>query len=276
MAGPRSFRGLRDRRRLRRLEPELDFEILQRLFGEHALHPFLGLDLGDALLRQIRGDAHLAAVLIDLLLDDRFDLAEVRGQVHVEGLRELGDLRFGGAHLQLGVVLLDLLAHFDQLAVGMLNLLEVVAVRGLVHLELLLVGGQFFLGLLQLERELRRGRPIAGPQVGLGLGLELLHVRPVGRHLAGDALDQAAVLLEPGAALLQLLDRQVVLVSHLRDRVGLPEHVGDLVELRHERRPEFLNNHGTLLRERATCRLRHFFTGSRSPASIASARILPW
>ena len=233
--GSEILRGLRDRRRLRRLDAELDLEVLERLFGEHALHPFFGLDLGDALFRQIRGDAHLAAVLIDLLLDDRFDLTEVRRQVDVEGLRELGDLRFGGAHLQLGVVLLDLLAHFDQLAVGMLNLLETVAVRGLVHLQLLLVGGELFLGFLQLERELRGGRPIAGLQIGLGLGLELLHVRSVGRHLAGHTLDEAAILLEPAAAFLELLDRLVVLVAHLRDRVGLPEDVGNLVDLSHER-----------------------------------------
>ena len=70
-----------------------------------------------------------------------------------------------------------------------------------MHLELLLVGGELLLGLLQLERELRRRRPIAGLQVGLGFGLELLHVRPVRRHLPRDALDQAAILLEPAAAL---------------------------------------------------------------------------
>ena len=47
---------------------------------------------------------------------------------------------------------------------------------------------------------------VAGLQIRLGLGFELLHVRPVGRDLPGDALDQAAVLLEPDAAFLELLD----------------------------------------------------------------------
>ena len=65
-----------------------------------------------------------------------------------------------------------------------------------MHLELLLVGGELRLGLLQLERELGGRRAIAGLQVGLGLRLELLHVRSVGGDLPRDALDQAAVLLE--------------------------------------------------------------------------------
>ena len=65
--------------------------------------------------------------------------------------------------------------------------------------------------------------------------------------LARDALDQAAVLLEPAAAFLELLDRLVVLVAHLGDRIGLPEQVGDLVDLRHERGPELVKNHERLL-----------------------------
>ena len=110
-------------------------------------------------------------------------------------------------------------------------------------LQLLLVRGQLLLRLLQLQRELGRGLAIAGLEVGLGLGFELLDVRPVRRHLPGDPLDQPAVLLEADAAFLELLDRAVVLVLHLRDRVGLPEDVGDLVDLRHERGPELLKNH---------------------------------
>ena len=92
--------------------------------------------------------------------------------------------------------------------------------------------------------------------------------------LARDPLDQAAVLLEPAAAFLELLDRLVVLVAHLRDRVGFPEEVGDLVDLRHERRPELVKNHGVSFDH--ALRRGYFLTGSRSPASIASARILPW
>jgi hypothetical protein len=52
-----------------------------------------------------------------------------------------------------------------------------------VHVQLLLVGGELGLRLLQLERELCRGGAIAGLEVGLGLGLELLEVRRVGGDL---------------------------------------------------------------------------------------------
>ena len=226
------------------LSPSSTSKFCERLLGELPLHALFGLDLGDALFRQVGRDAHLAAILIDLLLDDGFDLAEVGRQVHVEGFRELGDLRFGGAHLQLGVVFLDLLAQLDQLFVRVLDLLQVVAVGRLVHLELLLVGGQLLFGLLQLERELRRRGAIAGLQVGLGLGLELLHVRPVGRTWRVTRSTSPRYCSRPAAAFLELLDRAVVLVSHLRDRIGLPEQIRDLVDLRHERRPELVKNHG--------------------------------
>ena len=62
--------------------------------------------------------------------------------------------------------------------------------------------------------------------------------------LPRDALDEPAILLQPGAPFLELLDGAVVLVPHLRDRIGLPEEVGDLVDLRHERGPELVKNHG--------------------------------
>jgi hypothetical protein len=66
-----------------------------------------------------------------------------------------------------------------------------------VHGELAFVGLQLPLGLLQLERELRRRGAVARLEIGLGLGLELLDVRLVRLDLARDALDQPAVLLEP-------------------------------------------------------------------------------
>jgi len=89
---------------------------------------------------------------------------------------------------------------------------------------------------------------VARPEVGLRLGLELLEVRPVGGNLPGDALDQAPVLFEPPAPFLQLLNGAVVLVAHLRDGVRLPEEVRHLVDLRHERRPELVENHGDSFR----------------------------
>jgi hypothetical protein len=181
--------------------------------------------------------------LIYPLLDDRFDLAEVGRQVDVERFRELGDFRFGGAHLELGVVLLDLLAQLDQFFVGVLDLLQVVAVRGFVQLQLPLVGGELLFGLLQLQRELGRGGAIARLEIRLGFGLELLDVGPVRLRLARHALDQPAVLLQPAAAFLELLHRAIVFVAHLRHRIGLPEQIRDLVDLRDEGRPELVKNH---------------------------------
>ena len=223
---------------------------------------------------EVGGDAHLAAVLIDLLLDDAFDLAEVGRQVDVERFGELGDLRFGGAHLQLGVVLRDLLAQLDQLLVGVLDLLQAVAVGRLVHAGAApRWSASSPLAFCSSSANFAAVVAIAGLQVGLGLRLELLHVRLVRRHLPRHALDQAAVLLEPAAPFLELLDRPVVLVAHLRDRIGLPEQVGDLVDLRHERRPELVKNHRGSFD--ATSTTSYFLAGSRSPPT-ASARILPW
>ena len=82
-------------------------------------------------------------------------------------LRELGHLRLGLAHLQLGVVLLDLLADLGELAAGVLDLGEVVVVGRLVQLELAFVLGQFLLGLLQFEGELRGRLAIAGVRYAL-------------------------------------------------------------------------------------------------------------
>ena len=117
-----------------------------------------------------------------------------------------------------------------------------------MHLELALVGRELLFRFLQLERELRRRRAIAGFQIRLRLGLELLHVRAAGRRLPRDALDEAAVLLQPGAPFLELLDGTVVLVPHLRHRIGLPEDVRDLVDLGDERGPELVKDHRCLLR----------------------------
>ena len=129
-----------------------------------------------------------------------------------------------------------------QLAAGVLDLGEVVVVGLLVHLELALVLRQVLLGLLQLQGELGRRLAVAGLQVGLDLGLQAGDVRLVGGHLPADALDQGPVLLQPLAALLELLDRQVVLVLHLGDRVGGPEEVGELVDLRGQA-PELAEDH---------------------------------
>ena len=69
--------------------------------------------------------------------------------------------------------LLDLVLDLDQLLVRVLDLLEVVLVRGLVHRELLLVLLELRLGLGQLEREAAGGLAITGLEVGLGLRAQL-------------------------------------------------------------------------------------------------------
>jgi hypothetical protein len=68
-------------------------------------------------------------------------------------------------------------------------------------------------------------------------------VRSVRGRLAGDTLDQTAVLLQTATPFLELLDRAVVLVSHLGDRIGFPEQVRDLVDLRDEGGPDLVKNH---------------------------------
>ena len=115
-------------------------------------------------------------------------------------------------------------------------------------------------------------------------GFELLHVGSVCRDLPRDALDEPAVLLESDATFFELLDGAVVLVAQLRHGIGLPEQICDLVDLRHERRPELVKNHGisfdiaTSGRHASAIGVRrgYFTAGSRSPAAGASARILPW
>lgn len=65
----------------------------------------------------------------------------------------------------------------------------------------------------------------------------------VGRHLSCDSPDQRLALFQPLAALLELLDGQVLLILHLGDGVGGPEQVRDLVELGLERPPDLAEDH---------------------------------
>ena len=153
-------------------------------------------------------------------------------------MRQLGHFGFGRAHLQLSVVLLDFLANLAELVRGVLDLLKVVAVGFFVRSQLLLIGGQLALGLLQLERELGGGIALAGLQVSFGLGFELLHMVAAHLHLAGDALHQGAVGFQTLAAFFELFDRRIVFILHLGDRVGFPKYVGDLVQLRAKCVPE--------------------------------------
>ena len=52
-----------------------------------------------------------------------------------------------------------------------------------------------------------------------------------------------AVLLQPFAAFLKLGHRPVVFLLHLGDGVGRPEEVGQFIDLRGQRMPEFADNH---------------------------------
>ena len=130
-----------------------------------------------------------------------------------------------------------------------------------MQLELFLVRRELRLGLLELKRELSGHVAVAGLEMRLDLALELGRVRLAVRHLARDGLDKTAVHLESLASFLETLGRLIHLELHDGDRIGLEEEVRDLVEPRAERAKEFPENHG--------------FGVSVSPASIASARILP-
>ena len=63
--------------------------------------------------------------------------------------------------------------------------------------------------------------------------------------LKRDSFHQRAILLQSLAAFLKLGDGLIVFVLHLRDRVGGPEEVGQLVNLRPQRRPHFAENHAS-------------------------------
>ena len=111
-----------------------------------------------------------------------------------------------------------------------------------------LVLGQVVLGPLQVEGELGGRLAVAGVEVGLDLGLERGDLLALAVDLPGDALDQGAVLGQALAAFLQLLDRPVVFVLHLGDRVVAANRVGQLVELRRDGVPEFAEDHGSPVR----------------------------
>ena len=66
------------------------------------------LDLLDALARKVGGHPDPGPVLVDLILQDLFGLPEVGRHVEMELGGQRGHLGLGPAHLQLGVVLGDL------------------------------------------------------------------------------------------------------------------------------------------------------------------------
>ena len=177
-------------------------------------------------------------------MDHIFDLAEVGGDVEVEARGELGQFCFGTGELQLGIILLDLLLEVGQLLRGVLDLGDVVAVGRLVELELFFVFGKFLLGPLQFEGKLCRRVALTRLEVGLYPGLERGDVLASVVHLPRDPLHKRPILFEPFAAIFHLVDGLVVFILELRDRVGGPEEISNLVHLGGERLPEFAENHG--------------------------------
>jgi hypothetical protein len=90
----------------------------------------------------------------------------------MELVGELGDFRFGPAHLELGVVLRDLLFDLVELLDRSLDFEQVVLISLLVDSQLLLVLRQIVLGPLEIKGELARRVTVARIQVSLYLGFE--------------------------------------------------------------------------------------------------------
>ena len=98
---------------------------------------------------------------------------------------------------------------------------------------------------LEVEGELGRGLAIPRAQVGLDLRLDRRDLLALAVHLPGHALHQGTVLGQAFSAFLELLDRSIVLVLHLGDRIIAAEPVAQLVELGREGLPDFSQNHGS-------------------------------
>ena len=131
------------------------------ILGHGLLDGQVLLDLLQALAGQVGRDPDAAPVAVDLALDHLLGLAEVGRHVEMELVGELRDLGLGPAHLQVGVILADLVPDLVELLDGVLDLHQVVLVRLLVQGQLLLVLGEVALGPLELERDpagRRRGR----------------------------------------------------------------------------------------------------------------------
>ena len=232
----------------RRGQAHLLLEFLERVFGHRLLDGDLALDVLDAFSREVGRHAHPAAVPVDLVLEDLLGLPEVGRDVEVELGGQLRHLGLGPAHLEVGVVLGDLVLDVLKLLDGVLDLEQVVVVRLLVQRELPFVLGQVVLGPLEIEGELGGGVAITGAQVGLDLGLDRGDLLALVVDLPRDSLDQGPILGQSFAAFLHLLDGPVVFVLHLGDRIVAPDRIGQLVELRRDGVPEFAENHGSPVR----------------------------
>src|SRR5208337_5639423 len=93
--------------------------------------------------------------------------------------------------------------------------------------------------------ELGRGVPISRREIRLDLGFDDRDLLALTIHLPGDALNQRAILGQALAAFPVLLDRSLVLVLHLGDRIVAAEPVAQLVELCRDGFPDFSQNHGS-------------------------------
>src|SRR5206468_9176355 len=131
------------------------------------------------------------------------------------------------------------------------------------------------LSLLELERELAGDVAVPRLQVRLDLRLELPLVRLAERDLAGDALHEAAIELEPLPPFLEPLGGLIHLELHHGDRIRLEEEIRDLAELSANGAEQLSEDHGFFFAGDVEVGVSARGTGSVSPASIASARILP-
>src|SRR5271157_5408684 len=245
-------------------QSHLLLELLECVLAHRLLDGDLALDVLDTLARKIGGDAHPRPVLVDLVLNRLLGLAEVGREVEVELGGKLRHLRLGAAHLEVGIVLANLLLDVLELLDSVLDLEQVVAISLLMQGQLLLVFRLVFPGPFQIEGELGRGIAISRREIRLDLGFQGRDLLALPIHLPGHALDQRAILGQALAAFTQLVDRSVVLVLHFGDRIVAAEPVAQFVELCREGFPDFSQNHGSPVSELRGMSERHRYP-SASP-----------
>ena len=176
-------------------------------------------------------------------MNDIFNLSEIGGHVEIEAGRQLGHFRLGAAHFQFGIVLGNFLFHIAKLVHGVLDFCNIIVVGILMHFELAFVFRQLLLRFGQLDANLAAVLAIIGLQVAFNLRFQHRNLLLIVGHLPADALDQRTILLQAFAAGFELLDRRVVLILHLRNRICSPKEIGKLVNLPPQRSPHLVENH---------------------------------
>ena len=125
----------------------------------------------------------------------------------------------------------------------MLDLEQIILVGLLVQDEL---GGVFvslFACALEFEREPGGRFAIACLEIILDRGFEPIDMSFVAGHLAAHTLDKRPILLQANSTLSELDHGVVVLSLHEGDRIGLPEEIRQLVDLRLQQVPQRVEDH---------------------------------